>query len=61
MENVPYVPGSLCEDAQDFFVRMKEVDLAVSQQLNEDHARVVAKMKSQLKSSLVFHVGDQVW
>ena len=26
--NVPYVPASQCEDAPDFFVRMKEVDLA---------------------------------
>ena len=42
-------------------MRMKEVDLAVSQKLNELPARVEAKMKSQLKGYLVFHVGDQVW
>ena len=35
---------------------MKEVDLAVNQKVNELHARVEAKMKSQLKVSLVFHV-----
>ena len=29
--------------------------------MNELHARVEAKMKSQLKGSLVFHVGDLVW
>ena len=61
MGNVPYVPTSQCEDAQDFFLRLKEVDLVVSQKLNELHARVEARMKSQLKGSLVFHVGDQVW
>ena len=59
--NVPYVPASQCEDARDFFVLMKEVDSAVSQKLNELNARVEAKMISQLKGSLVFHVGDQVW
>ena len=58
---MPYVPASQCEDARDFFVRMKEVDLAVSQKLNELHARVEAKMESQLKGFLVFRVGDQVW
>ena len=56
-----YVPASQCEDGRDFFVRTNEVDLSVSQKLNELHARVEAKMKSQLKGSLVFHVGDQVW
>ena len=40
---------------------MKEVDLAVSQKVNELHARVEAKMKSQLKGSLIFRVGDLVW
>ena len=54
--NVPYVPASQFEDARDFFVCMKEVNLAVSQKLNDLHARVEAKMKSQLKGSLVFHV-----
>ena len=44
-----------------FFARMKEVDLAVSLKLNELHARVEAKLRSQLKGSLVFHVGDLVW
>ena len=33
----------------------------MSQKVDELHARVEAKMKSQLKCSLVFHVGDQVW
>ena len=60
LETVPYTPASQCEDARDFFTRMKEVDLAVSQKLNELHARLEAKMASQLKSSLVFHVGDLV-
>ena len=59
--NVPYTPSSQCEDARDFFTRMKEIDLAVSQKVEELHARVEAKMASQLKSSLVFHVGDLVW
>ena len=59
--NVPYTPASQCEDARDFFARMKEVDLAVSQKVEELHARVEAKMKSQLKGSLVFHVEDLVW
>ena len=58
---MPYAPASKCEDAQDFFLRMKEVDLAVSQKVNELHARVEAKMKSQLKGSLVFHVRAHVW
>ena len=40
---------------------MKGVDLAVIQKLNEVYTRVEAKMKSQLKGLLVFHVGYQVW
>ena len=40
---------------------MKEVDLAVSQKVDELHATVEAKRKSQLKVSLVFHVVDLVW
>ena len=52
--NVPYVPVSQCEDAQDFFARMKEVDLVVIQRLNELHARVEAKLRSHLNCSLVF-------
>ena len=40
---------------------MKEVDLAVSQKLNELHARVEAKMKSQLKGSMILRIGDLVW
>ena len=59
--NVPYTPASQCEDARDFFARMKEVDLAVSQKVDELHARVEAKMKSQLKGSLIFRLGDLVW
>ena len=55
MGNVPYGSASQCEDARDFF------DLAVSEKLNKLHERVEAKMKSQLKGSLVFHVGDLVW
>ena len=59
--NVPYVPASQCEDVRDFFAHMKEVDQAGSQKLNELHTRVEAKMRSQPKGSLVFHVGDWVW
>ena len=43
--NVPYTPASQCEDARDFFARMKEVDVAVCQKVDELHARVEAKMK----------------
>ena len=32
--NMPYTPAYQCEDARDFFLRMKEVDLAVRQGLN---------------------------
>ena len=33
----------------------------MSQKVEELHARVEAKMKSQLKGWLIFHVGDLVW
>ena len=59
--NVSYTSASQCEDARDFFAHMKEVDLTVSQKVDEFHERVEAKMKSQLKGSLIFHVGDLVW
>ena len=55
---MPYTPASQCENARDFFARMKEIDLAVSQKVEELHARVEAKMASQLKGSLMFRVGD---
>ena len=59
--NVPHIPATQCEDARDFFARMKEIDLAVSQKVDELHAQVEAKMKSQLRGSLIFRVGDLVW
>ena len=57
--NVPYTPVSQCEDARDFFARMKEIDLAVSQKMEELHAGW--RLKWRLNSRVPWFFMWETW
>lgn len=58
---IPYQPPHECEDATDFFNRMREVDEVVAFRLNGVHAKQMARANASRRKGPNFQVGDKVW
>jgi hypothetical protein len=61
LAGVPYTPPRECEDAKQFFKRMKEIDLAVAQTLNEKHAKQKERVNRGREEPPPLNVADKVW
>ena len=61
LANVPYQPSRECEDAKQFFDRMKEIDEKVSRELNERHTKLAARINASRKETETYQVGMKVW
>ena len=59
--HVPYLPPRECEDAQDFFKRMKEVDLLVAKTLNELHQKSADQKNAKRKQQKPLLLNTIVW
>ena len=58
---MPYLPPRECEDAQDFFARINQVDERVAKSLNEMHRKSAERINAKRKSQKPFLVGSVVW
>jgi hypothetical protein len=61
LANLPYPPPRECEDAKQFFKRMKFIDESVSKALNDLHAKRVEKINENRQNPKPFQVGDVVY
>ena len=59
--NIPYTPERDCEDAQQFFKRMREIDEGVCTVLNELHDKRAAQVNKRRAGADIFCPGDLVW
>ena len=59
--NLPYQPPTECEDAQDFFKRMNELDQRVAKAVNEIHKRDQARINARRKKFPPLAIGQTVW
>ena len=59
--NLPYKPSKECEDAENYFGRMKEIDEKVARILNDKHDRISKAVNAKRKEFPVFEVGQKVW
>ena len=61
LPNIPYQPPHDCEDAQNVFQRMKEIDERVARILNEKHEKLAERANLRRASSTVYQEGQKVW
>jgi hypothetical protein len=61
LANVPYIPERECEDAADFFDRMRERDEKVAQTINERHKKEMEKTSKARRVQQPLAPGDKVW
>ena len=61
LAGVPYTPPKECEDAQEFFSRMKKIDEKVAQILNHVHEMEAKRVNLNRKEMEPFAIGDLVW
>jgi hypothetical protein len=61
LANKPYEPPRECEDAQQFFERMKKIDKQVADKLNEMHKKEVDKVNLAREELTPFKVGDLIY
>ncbi len=59
--NLPFTPTSMCEDAQTFFSRMREMDQKVAKNLNDLHLKRSSYQNSKVAEKDSFKIGDKVW
>ena len=58
---IPYVPLRRAEEAEEFFARIREQELAVSKNLNDLHAKRAAYENQSRPNPPAFASGDKVW
>jgi hypothetical protein len=58
---VPYIPSRSSEDAQEFVKRVKEVEQAVAQTLNQKHQKQAEQVNKGRKDPPRFRTDDKVW
>jgi len=58
--NLPFTPTSMCEDAQTFFSRMREMDQRVAKNLNDLHFKRISYQNSKVAEKDSFKIGDKV-
>ena len=61
LANLPYLPPKECEDANQFFKRMKEIDKSVAKLLNDLHQKQVEKINQKRQDPQPFQPGDMVY
>ena len=61
LAGIPYTPPRECEDAQQFFHRMSEIDKQVADILNRTHEHQARRVNQGRKDMCPLKVGDQVW
>jgi hypothetical protein len=61
LAGIPYTPSRECEDAQQFFRRMSEIDRMVADVLNRTHESHARRINQSRKEMEPLQVGDQVW
>jgi hypothetical protein len=61
LANKPYEPPRECEDAQQFFEKMKRIDKQVADKLNEIHKKEVDKVNLTREELTPFKVGDLIY
>ena len=61
LANIPYQPPRECEDAQQFFDRMKEVDYKVAHRLREMHEKQIERLNQERIELTPFKRGDEVY
>ena len=57
----PYTPPRECEDAQQFFKRMAEIDRKVADTLNRTHEQQAQRVNRDRKEMEPLKVGDVIW
>ena len=58
---LPYEPPRECEDSQVFISRMKEIDIQVSEKLNDMHKKLADRLNLKRKEGNAFANGTKVW
>ena len=61
MANMPYNPPRLCEDAEDFFERMDEIDRRVAEVVNKRHEEEAARINAHRRDLEPIPIGSKVW
>jgi hypothetical protein len=61
LANAPYSPDRECEDATDFFNRMRERDEKVAQVINERHKKEMEELNKARRVQKPLVPGDKVW
>ena len=61
LAGLPYTPAKECEDAQQFFRRMGEIDQKVADALNRAHSAQAQRINQGRKEMQPFKIGDVVW
>jgi hypothetical protein len=61
MGNLPYRLDRECEDVESFFSRMQQLDVKISQVLNDRHARKAQLENSKRKDLPPLQLGSKVW
>ena len=61
LANLPYSPPKECEDAIQFFIRMREIDIRVADVLNELHENTMLRRSAKKGKPKPFAPGDKCW
>ena len=61
LANLPYQPIKECEDANQFFARMQEIDTRVARVLNKLHEETMGKRSASRGKPKHFAPGDKCW
>jgi hypothetical protein len=61
LAGVPYTPPRECEDAQEFFRRMKDIDERVARVLNKKHEEEAKRINKGRKELKPLEMGTLVW
>ena len=61
LANLPYDPPKECEDANQFFARMQEIDVRVAKVLNKLHKETMEKRSEGRGKPKPFAPGDKCW
>jgi hypothetical protein len=61
LAGLPYTPDRECQEAQDYFDQIEELDRLVADNLDSEHNMAQSRHNARIRSRPEFKVGDLVW
>ena len=61
LANVPYIPARECQDAMDYFQRMRKVEETVARVINQKHQKELERLNQAWRNPEPLKPGDKVW